>query len=73
MDRAPNAPLFKPGDHVRTPTFRLAVVTDIRTDGKRDLEYLDAEGGKVALEPSMLVLVKAAKVTPWPSRLPHSR
>lgn len=63
-------PLFKPGDIVRTPTGRTAKVIEPRSDGKRDLEYLDSEGGKVALEPEMLTMVTPAPVRPWPSRKP---
>lgn len=60
--------IFKPRDLVKTPSGRLAEVTNIRADGKRDLEYKDADGGQVALAPSALELVKSATPRPWPSR-----
>lgn len=68
MGKPEPSPLFKPGDEVETPTGRRAKVTDLRADGKRDLEYLDADGGSVALEPEMLKLLKYGAVRPWPSR-----
>lgn len=60
---------FKPGDLVRTPSGRLARVDDLRADGRRELRYVDLEGGDVALPASQLLLVSRAPVLPWKRRL----
>ena len=65
-----SAPVFKPRDLVTTPTGRRAEVINIRSDGRRDLEYKDEEGGFVTLPREALKLVHEAKVKPWPSRIP---
>lgn len=63
-------PIIKPGDLVQTPTGRPAVVMNIRSDGKRDCNYTDQEGGQVALATKDLKLVKSMKPRPWPSHSP---
>ena len=61
-------PLFKPRDIVRTPSGRTAQVVDLNPDGRRELMYLDHDGGYVTLETSMLTMLKEATPRPWPSR-----
>lgn len=62
------APL-KPGDLVRTPSGRTGRVDDLRWDGRREIRYVDLEGGTVALRPEKLVLVAASPVRPWKTRV----
>lgn len=61
---------LKPGDLVRTPSGRTAIVDELRPDGRRDLRYTDFDGGEAALRPELLTLVKSAPCTPWKTRLP---
>lgn len=58
---------LKPGDLVRTPSGRTARVDDLRADGRRELRYVDLDGGEVALPSRMLRPVAAAPVRPWKS------
>lgn len=62
------APL-KPGDLVRTPTGRTARVDDLRADGRREIRYVDLEGGTAALLPSSLTVVMRSPVIPWKTRI----
>jgi hypothetical protein len=54
--------MCKPGDLVATPTGRMARVVEVTVDGRRQLEYLDNDGGEVVLRPSLLSLVHSAPV-----------
>jgi len=56
---------LKPGDLVRTPTGRTARVDDLRADGRRELRYVDRDGGEVALRADRLTLVAAAPRRRW--------
>ena len=60
-------PVFKPRDVVRTPSGRTAEVVALTQDGKRELMYLDGDGGYVTLERHMLVMLKEATPRPWPT------
>ena len=55
---------LKPGDLVRTPSGRMAVIDRLRQDGRRDLIYIE-DGEPVALSERLLVRVREAPVTPW--------
>lgn len=59
---------IKPGDLVRTPLGRTARVRELRADGKRELAYIDAEGGEVVLGERDLTLVVASEPRPWKER-----
>lgn len=59
-----SAPL-KPGDLVRTPGGRTAVVTELRGDGRRDVRFVDGDRDEAALRPELLVVVARAPVIPW--------
>ncbi|TAK45243.1 MAG: hypothetical protein EPO27_10510 [Betaproteobacteria bacterium] len=59
---------LKPGDLVRTPTGRTAVVDDIRKDGKRDLHYIDGGRDQVALDPELLTLITSCAPQRWTKR-----
>ena len=63
-----NAPL-KPGDLVRTPSGRTARVNELRADGRRDVRFVDLDGGEAALHPNKLVLVASAPIVPWKKRV----
>lgn len=56
---------LKPGDLVRTPTGRTARVDELRADGRRDLRYVDLDGGEVALPSRLLRQIAASPVRPW--------
>lgn len=62
------APL-KPGDLVRTPSGRTAKVEDLRPDGRREIRYVDVEGGTVALRPEVLTILVRGPVYPWKTRI----
>lgn len=62
------APL-KPGDLVRTPSGRTARVDELRPDGRREVRFVDLEGGEAALRPELLTLVIAGPVVPWKTRV----
>lgn len=61
-------PPLKPGDLVRTPSGRTALVDDLRWDGRREIRFVDLDGGEAALRPEHLTLVAAAPVRPWKVR-----
>jgi hypothetical protein len=60
---------FKPNDLVLTPTGRAARVEELRADGRRDIRYIDREGGVAALFPKDLTLLAVAPVIPWKTRV----
>lgn len=60
---------FKPNDLVRTPSGRTARVEDLRPDGRRDLRFVDIEGGTCALRPELLTIVATAPAMPWKTRV----
>ena len=63
------AVLLKPGDFVITPSGRLARIDELRPDGRRDIRFIDLEGGEAALRPELLKLVATAPVVPWKTRV----
>lgn len=56
---------LKPGDKVRTPSGRTAVIDEIRVDGKRTLRYIDGSRDQVALDPHLLTLIVSAPLRRW--------
>jgi hypothetical protein len=60
---------LKPGDLVSTPSGRIARVDDLRADGRREIRFVDLEGGEAALRPELLTIVMRAPVTPWKIRI----
>jgi hypothetical protein len=56
---------LKPGDLVRTPSGRTARVEELRTDGRRDLRFVDGDRGEAALRPEKLTIIARAPVLPW--------
>lgn len=57
--------MLKPGDLVRTPSGRTAVVDEIRVDGKRDLHYVDGGRDQVVLDPHLLTLIVSTPPKRW--------
>jgi hypothetical protein len=63
-------PLAKPGDMVETPTGRFGRVMAVVPGGRREIDYIDQDGGNVILRADLLRVLVSAKPRPWPSRLP---
>lgn len=53
-------PVVHPGDHVLTPTGRLAVVERLLPEGRVSLAYENGDAGRVTLPAHLLKLVSAA-------------
>jgi hypothetical protein len=60
-------PLAKPRDTVETPLGRIGLVTAVLPAGRREVQYLDLEGGMVELRADLLRVRKPAKPVPWPT------
>ena len=58
-------PLPKPGDNVETPTGRLGVVLAVTPGGRREIQYVDRDGGTVELRADLLRVRVVAKPRPW--------
>ncbi len=63
-------PIAKPRDTVETPSGRFGVVMAVVPDGRREVQYLDKDGGNVILKASLLRVVINAQPKPWGRRLP---
>jgi hypothetical protein len=61
-------PLAKPRDTVETPLGRIGLVTAVLPYGRREVQYLDLEGGTVELRVELLRVRKPAKPEPWKAR-----
>lgn len=67
-DLAP--PLAKPLDTVETPRGRIGRVLAVLPGGRREIQYLDLEGGTVELRADLLRVRVVAKPRPWRERTP---
>lgn len=62
-------PLAKPRDTVETPTGRLGVVMAVAPEGRREVHYIDQQGGDVVLRASLLRVLVSARPVPWLKRV----
>lgn len=62
-------PLAKPRDQVETPLGRVGLVLAVLPGGRREVQYLDPEGGTVELRADLLKVVVNAKTRPWRDRI----
>lgn len=61
-------PLAKPRDTVDLPSGRLGMVVAVLPDHRREVHYLDLQGGTVILAASLLRVRISATPQPWPVR-----
>lgn len=61
-------PLAKPRDTVELPSGRLGLVVAVLPEHRREVQYLDGQGGTVILPASLLRVRVNAKPQPWPVR-----
>lgn len=65
--------LPKPRDTVELPSGRLGMVMAVVPDGRREVQYLDVDGGSVILHATLLRVRINAKPEPWSVRTPRFR
>lgn len=62
--------IAKPRDMVELPSGRIGLVMAVLPDHRREIQYMDLEGGTVIL-PARLLLVRVhSKPKPWPTHGP---
>jgi len=62
-------PLAKPRDTVETPTGRIGLVTAVLPGGRREVQYMDLDGGMVELRAGLLRVRQESKPRPWKERI----
>ena len=63
-------PLPKPLDTVELPSGRIGLVMAVLPDHRREIQYMDLEGGSVILRARLLRVRVNAKPKPWSFRGP---
>ena len=62
-------PTAKPGDMVETPTGRIGRVMAVVPGGRREIQYVDRNGGNVILRAELLRVRVVSTPEPWRRRV----